>query len=458
MAPDRTSHSLAGRDRQRSLSDARWWFGLAILSLLLAGGLSIAPVIGRVPLLAAMVDSGFATRSLVVHVNLALGVWFFAFLAGMFCLLPGAASLRLSKPAALLGVAGTLMFFCAFFLRDAVPVKSNYVPALDHWLFLCGLGLFAASVAISFIDARLVSPRGDTLLPPGSVPALRLGAVVYLLAMGTFFTAWATQPAGLEPLPYFERLFWGGGHVLQFANVLGMCAAWLLLLCRAAGRPVLKSGLLLPALGLLALPTLAGPWLATREDGWGWFTLMMQLGIFPVVLGLGLCAGVALWRGRGQLAPGALRTPGFVGFATSAGMTVIGFALGGLISAQDTLIPAHYHVNIGAVTAAYMATILTLLPDFGMQPRGARMRKLAAWQPLVYGVSQVIFAGGFGYAQAERKVYGAQQVLRTTGQWIGMSVMGLGGLFALVAGILFLAVLVSGWRGRAQSSPQPASQ
>jgi len=448
MAAVTTNLGLASRDTLRSLSDARWWFGLAILSLLLAGSLSIAPVVGRVPVLAAMVDSGFATRSLVVHVNLALGVWFFAFLAGMFCLLPGAASLRLSKPAALLGVVGTLMFFCAFFVRDAAPVKSNYVPALDHWLFLSGLGLFAGSVALSFVDARLLSRHSSALLPPGSVAALRLGALVYLLAMGTLFAAWATQPAGLEPLPYFERLFWGGGHVLQFANVLGMCAAWLLLLCRATGKPVLKSPLLVPALALLALPTLAGPWLATREDGWGWFTMMMQLGIFPVVLGLALCAGLALWRGRGQLAPGALRTPGFVGFATSAGMTLVGFTLGALISAQDTLIPAHYHVNIGAVTAAYMATILTLAGDFGLRPRTARMRSLATWQPLVYGISQVIFAGGFGYAQAERKVYGTQQVLRTTGQWIGMSVMGVGGLFALVAGILFLAVLVSGWRGR----------
>jgi hypothetical protein len=224
-----------------------------------------------------------------------------------------------------------------------------------------------------------------------------------------------------------------------------MCSAWLLLLWRIA--PGAARGFL-PALLLcwLALPTLAGPMLGAREDSAGWFTLMMQLGIFPPVLALLALLGVRLWRARGALAPGSLRTPEFIGVATAAGMTLLGFILGALISGQNTLIPAHYHVSIGAVTATYMAVIMAMLPDFGYAI-SARMRRTAAWQPLVFGVGQVVMALGFGAAALERKVYGAEQVVQSTGEIVAMSIMGVGGAIALAGGLMFVVVIFASRRG-----------
>ena len=46
--------------------------------------LSLSVVIGRLPLISALIgDPMFFKRCLVVHVNLALVVWFYAFLCGL---------------------------------------------------------------------------------------------------------------------------------------------------------------------------------------------------------------------------------------------------------------------------------------------------------------------------------------------------------------------------------------
>ena len=86
-------------------------------------------------------------------------------------------------------------------------------------------------------------------------------------------------------------------------------------------------------------------------------------------------------------------------------MTVLGFILGAMIRADNTLVPAHYHMSIGAVTASFMAGMLVLLEPLGAPLRGARARGWAVWQPLVFGIGQAIFALGFaiaGLAGAER--------------------------------------------------------
>lgn len=446
MVPEVTTTGSQAAERAIALRDAQRWFGLGVFALLVAGTIALVLVVGRIPGLSHLIDTAAAKRSLVVHVNLALGVWFFTSMAGLFCLLPGARLRGVSPIAWATASLGTVLFSLAMFFADAEPVLSNYVPALDHGLFLGGLGVFAAGVCLQFADRRLVSIQGFTILPPGATTGLRAAALVFLAAMATIYAAYRTQAAGLTQWQYFERLFWGGGHVLQFVNVLAMTSAWLLLLSRVLGRAPLNGRLAAGLMILLAAPTALGPWFATREDGMGLFTQLMRWGIFPAVVVMILACIAALWRARGTFAPGALRGPAFTGFITAASMTVVGFLLGAGISAETTLVPAHYHVSIGAVTATYMATILALQPEYGRTPR---LRRMAMWQPVVFGIGQTIFAAGFaiaGVAGAERKKYGAEQIVRNAGEWAGLSVMGAGGVVALVGGVLFLSVLVSGWR------------
>src|SRR5262245_23386663 len=74
---------------------------LAVGSLLLAGCFSLLLIVGRMPVFSEWVsDPLFFKRCLVLHVDLALVVWFFSFAAGLFALIPGdRSSPTASRPA-----------------------------------------------------------------------------------------------------------------------------------------------------------------------------------------------------------------------------------------------------------------------------------------------------------------------------------------------------------------------
>ena len=83
-------------------------------------------------------------------------------------------------------------------------------------------------------------------------------------------------------------------------------------------------------------------------------------------------------------------------------------------------------------------------------------RRTAGWRrcsPALYGAGQLmhiiglVWSGGYG---VQRKVAGAEQVLRSGGEIAGMGLMGLGGLIAIVGGLLFV---VRGDRAAARQEP-----
>ena len=130
-----------------------------------------------------------------------------------------------------------------------------------------------------------------------------------------------------------------------------------------------------------------------------------------------------------------------------------GGVIGFLISGSNVRIPAHYHGCIVGVTIALMGLAYLLLPALGYAKPSAR---LATWQPYVYGGGQLlhivglVWSGGYG---VQRKVAGSAQVLRTTQEIAGMGLMGLGGLIAVIGGILFVVVVIRAMRGRRQPEP-----
>ena len=137
------------------------------------------------------------------------------------------------------------------------------------------------------------------------------------------------------------------------------------------------------------------------------------------------------------------------GFAVTFGAW---FATGGvlayLIKGVNVVIPAHYHGSIVGVTLAFMGMAYVLLPRLGFALADGKM---ARWQPYVYGGGQLIhilglaWSGGYG---VQRKVAGAEQVLTTLPQKIGMGMMGAGGLISIIGGIMFVVVCLVAMRRR----------
>ncbi|MHC4840003.1 MAG: heme-copper oxidase family protein [Planctomycetota bacterium] len=427
-------------------SDAKRWFALAVASVTVGGLMAVVLVIGRIPGLAPLMikDVELARRALVVHVDLTLGVWFFAFLAGMFCMQTGRDKSPTASIGWLISTIGVLLFSACMFIDTATPMLSNYVPALDHPLFLVGISMFAGGLILTFLGPRMWSLKSQLAMPASAVPVVRLGAFAFIVAIATFGITYVTMHDYPLPVQHYERLFWGGGHVLQFANIFGMLTAWSLLLRRVTGRLPLAGKTPWILAILLFAPVILAPVWAAENANPTYFTSLMRWGIFPVVSFMIL---INIWHIIMCKPSKAVRqSEAFNGWIVSSVMVVIGFLLGAFISESTTLIPAHYHVSIGAVTTVYMALMLVLLEDLRAPIRTARGRLLARWQPVIFGVGQTMFAAGLALAgtwgKAERKVYGQQQAHYGAEENIGLWIMGVGGAIAVVAGILWVVIVI----------------
>jgi cytochrome c oxidase subunit I len=328
------------------------------------------------------------------------------------------------------------------FVPSAAPILTNYVPSLDHPLFAFGITTFFVGVALEFFDLRMLpsrEQRASSIVTDAARPGVRTAAIAFVLALLTFAASASSVDRALAVEVRYELIFWGGGHVLQVASVAGMLAVWLILIERATGAPVLSRSrssllffmLVLPVLGAPLLP-LAG---VQTSFVHGAFTRIMQFGIFPVVTVFIVLCVLAIRRAG--VCDGRV-----LGVGASMALTVLGFVIGALIRGPNTMVPAHYHASIGAVTAAFMTMSYELLAGRAVGARLARGRRL---QPLVFGLGQMIFAIGFGLAGTQgmaRKAYGAEQHIRTLTESIGLVTMGLGGVIAVASGLFFLVFIV----------------
>jgi cytochrome c oxidase subunit I len=463
-------------------AEARRWFALAIGSLVIAGLLSLSVVIGRIPGLSGLIDDPlFFKRCLVVHVDLALIVWFYAFLGGLAAIRCGRDTGPIGRGAYVLSVAGTGAMLVGALMRGAQPVLANYVPVIDHPLFLGGLAAFFVGALVFLLEtlATAAQPRpgGPTA---DSAAGFQAAAVAFVLAGVTWLATRAALPEGLDTWTRYEFSAWGAGHVLQVANAAAMLGVWLWLLARATGAPVLGQTAARVLFTVLLAPHFAMPLLTARgaldplyHSG---ATQLMRWGIFPVVSVVLVLGLRHLWRHRGVASGDALAGAARAGFAASAGLTVLGFVLGACIRSSTTLVPAHYHASLGGVTVAFMAAAYLVCAAAKVSHPLAHARsserervgggtpalpaRSARRQLIAFGVGQAVFALGFAIGGAYglgRKAYAGEQHVRSAGELVGLGVMGLGGLVATAAGLWFLFLVLRemrGWWARRAAGPK----
>jgi len=284
-----------------------------------------------------------------------------------------------------------------------------------------------------------------------------LAALTTAVAIAAIIASWAGIPEGMDGQAYFEFLFWGGGHVLQFTHTLLMMVAWVVLAHASGCRFELTPRLTLTFLIILALPIITVPFLYIAHDiispghRLAFTELMKYGGLSCLPLGLAVLVSV-LKAGKpgkefgdeGRYLRSALQS--------SVGLFAVGGALGFMISGLDIVIPAHYHGSTVGVTIAFMGLAYYLLPRLGF---GAIPVRMASWQPYLYGGGQLLhiiglaWSGGYG---VQRKTAGLAQGVDRLGEVAGMGLMGLGGLISVIGGLLFLIVCYKSIRGKKQPS------
>ncbi|HEX4928304.1 MAG TPA: cytochrome C oxidase subunit I [Burkholderiales bacterium] len=432
-------------DARRTLAAA--WLWLALGALLASGVFAILLVLSRAPYFKdvfPLVD--FFRVALVVHVDLSVLVWFSAFAGLLWTLSGGPRLLWLGWVGFAAAAAGTAAMSAAPFAGFSVPLMSNYIPVLDGGLFLRGLVLFGVGAALVVARALLVAPRVGTR--PDGAAALRFGlnaaAVAAAVALLAFAWSYAAVPTDIERKSYFEVLFWGGGHVLQFVWTLLMFVAWLWL-AEAIGAPnPLSPRIALLLFGIALASVFATPLIYLAYDvvsvqHYRLQTWLMRIGGGLAIVPFAGAVAFALLNNRNFSETGApLRAALFWSLVLFGAGGLIGLAIQG----SNVKIPAHYHGSIVGVTLALMGLVYHLLPGMGYAaPQG----RLARLQPTLYGVGQLmhvtglVWSGGYG---VQRKVAGAEQVLRGAEQVAAMGLMGLGGLLAVAGGLVFSVVVL----------------
>lgn len=437
---------------------ARAWLLTAVAALLISGLFVILIVASRTPGVEQLFPlKNFFHLAIVVHVDFSVLVWFAAFGAVLWTLVSTPAARRSAWLGLGLVIAGSALLAASPF-RPGEAIMSNYVPVLDNTLFLAGLSVLGIGVLVSALRT-LVNP-----LPGSAWPAeagvmrfgVHTGVIALVLAGGLLLWSLLSLPPWLAGAQYYEVLFWGSGHVLQFAWVQFMLVAWLWLAAAAGLRMLLGPRLVLALLLAGVLPAFLAVWgylyFEVGSPGHRTFFIWLMAaagGLAAGPLGLALLLGWARSPATADGRQRGLRTA----LLFSIGLFGLGGVLGFMIDESNTVIPAHYHGCIVAITLTFMALALHLLPRLGFAPAGERLTRAMPW---VYGTGQVLhviglaFSGGHG---VQRKTAGAAQGLEGLAQIGGMAVMGLGGLIAIIGGILFLVAFTRAVLARRPVAP-----
>jgi cytochrome c oxidase subunit 1 len=436
---------------------AKRWLMLGVLSLALAGIFSIILVISRTPQLIAHVPElgKLFHVSLVVHVDLSVLVWFLA-IGGMAWAWLRAWRGSVNFPffditAFTCLLAGMLCIALSPLTGEWEVIKSNYIPVMTNLVFFIGLALVMAAIVIAILHTLPVLFTASDVREPEDTRLIGWGilgsVIITAVAVAAFIASHSLMPVTLTGLAYYETVFWGGGHILQFTYTQLMLVAWSVL--------ALALGLSLPAIPMRMLIFAIGPFFAlmsfipyalievTDQLHMDFFTLQMNVagGVSGVVLGVYLLISLL----RAESTPRDLRA-----LKASLLMSLILFAVGGLFGAfihgPNVRIPAHYHGATVAVTLALMGLAYAILPAMG--GKHVANWRMARLQPYLYGGGQLLHITGLA-------ISGGYGVLRKTvgdvgdGGWevkAALGMMGGGGLLAIIGGLFFVIVMAKGFR------------
>lgn len=395
---------------------SRPWLLLSVGAIGLSALFAILLVVARTPLLQQLFDGADLFHTvLVLHVNFSVLIWLLAFAAMLWSLAIHNSHPVIDPLAFGMVIAGALLISLSPLLSPPPqPVMSNYIPILHSPAFLTGLCAFSAGIGL-YALRRITTARERI----GWLSALAL-----LVSLSVFaITAWRL-PHPISNPDDFEILFWGGGHLLQFVYLLLLINCWQKLHHTAPWHPLLERLITTIAVTLLVIGLILALWLepasASYRDA---FTQLMRFGT-PL---LALPPIFLLWPRDSSR-----------GMRLSQILLLAGLLLGVMISGDNVSVTAHYHATNAAITIAFMALAYRLFEQLGL---GRPNRQWAQRQLQVYFSGMVVYISGMalsGLLDVPRKVAMTAEGL----QALAMGLMGLGGLIAITATLMFVFIQI----------------
>ena len=423
-----------------------------MLSLAIAGIFALLLAVSRIPGVVGNLPLplDFFDKGLVIHVVFSFVVWFQAVFG---CLLnisttrvsSGVPKMQaLGKFALIGGYASCVLLFVPAFMERGEATLNNYIPAITDPLYYAGLVLLGVAIGLMVLRLLINLPgsqaRWKEPLPFGTL----CGSLIFGVAMLAFAITAGTLQGEELSYEFNESLFWGGGHMLQFANTTLLITA-LYVLARLTLKDIVveDNQLVMTAMGILVIYGGMGisitlKYAPVHEKYWSMFTEFQYGLILPALLfGVPLLIDVMKQKNLGNGLP--MRNPAFLCLALSPIVFAAGGFLGLFVDGADTRTPAHYHGVIAGINLSFMGLFYGLiLPLLG---RELERGKALYAQIYMFGGGQffacigLFLAGGYG---TPRKTAGESQGLEEIGAKIGMYMNGIGALIAVIGGIMFI--------------------
>lgn len=418
---------------------ARYWLLIGVAALAIAGLYSLVLAGGRSPSLG---ESALLARlfhkTLVVHVDLSVLVWFLA----MACLLWSRLTQNfrsfipyMEESALICFVLGTAAITFSPFDPNGEALMSNYIPVIHSPVFFFGLMLIFCGTLLMAVKVLTFSHwRQQRSLGF----ALYSAALITVIAFAALVWSYMQMPAVIDGQQYYDLLFWGGGHILQFTHTQMLIVAWLMLTLFLSPEWQINHKAFhgIFWIGLVATLVTPLPYVLFEITDAGHRSYFTQL----MIVAGGLAPMLALWCIVPALWSCSRRNGCIAALIMSIALFFYGGVLGLMIEGQNVVIPAHYHGSIVGITLAFMGVVYLLLPGFGY--RDVSGSRLAWVQPYIYGLGQIMHVTGFawsgGYGALRKTPGGAYEGTAK----IAMGLMGGGAGLAAIGGLLFVVVVV----------------
>jgi cytochrome c oxidase subunit I len=441
---------FAGRLSDDLLWELKGWVILPVAALAIAGLMAILVALLRVPGAEAILpwtSQTFFVKGLIAHVTFAFVIWYLG-VQGALTVLATAGAGPLTKGAAFVGRVGLsaaglsfLLILAPVLLNLGEPSPNNYIPVLIHPMFFAGLTLLALGLSLPIL--RLIVQVAAQKSCEPVVFAVTASGVIFLIALVCLAAAWLTMPPGLPATDTAERAFWGMGHVMQFGNTLLLLAGFYLLSRMSLGETPVSDQLFKLMAALLVAGAAIGPLLyaifpaddpaqVTAFTGLYWYVLPLPAGV--VLLGTGW---LFLRRARALTE----QTPEIIGLWVALVLFGFGGVIGFFESSVDTRTPAHYHAELIGVTLVFMCLYFALFMPLLDRPVPARKWRIASY--VLLGTGQLFHSLGLfsaGLDGVARKVAGGEQGLDSAAKLSSMALMGVGGLVAVIGGVIFVVL------------------
>lgn len=430
---------------------AGYWLKNGVVALALAGIYSIILVFLRTPLLSSLFSNTEIFRSaLVIHVNLSILVWLLSVTAAVWSYGIKISNYNLSF--VILAFVGTGLIALSPICGQNFPVMNNYIPMLENIIFILGISLFGVSVLLfacwrlfnSFVefDSSYVSNGIGKKLVNFTITST---TILFILVWLCFLLSYLQlqEIVKLTPISieyFYELLFWSGGHLLQFVYTQILILVWITLFSGLLGRESKFNKIFFILLNfnfIIAIIAIFGHFYdITGNEFNEYYTKQMRYGggVAPVAIILMICwESISKHNIISSHVINDRNNVFLISLTCSSLLFLFGGFIGLLIKGMNVTIPAHYHGSIVAISIAFMG--FSFLPYYDQKKKSYfSLAIIILTTGQILHITGLLFAGGYG---ALRKTPGVEMDIASK---LCMGMMGIGGLIAIVGGLMFVII------------------